>query len=352
MFRKYPVFQDCSIPKLLHPYLERYFYVIQYNNYDKQEALAFLRMVRLKERKLSWAFKEKEKGVENKEIYPTINVKKRRFQQLYAEYKMTGKIPELKWNRRPKRFLNESEKSLIDKAVNESKTSGAVHLRLYIKKYYGKNIPHNKIHDYLLKKGIAQEDKEKKKQRIYRLYEREHSFSLGHLDWHESKCIKGKQVCVLIDDASRNIIFGGEFDNAYEDYNIRIVKEGIKIAWKNYSSVWKQMNTDKGSQFYANKKDLDGEKAKSRFELFLKENNIQHIPSRRNHPQTNGKNERWFRTYEENRGKYKTFKEFIDWYNGRIHLGLNRKEGVTPNESIGWKLQPEAIIGLFFRGFE
>ena len=62
-------------------------------------------MVRLKERKLAWAFKEKERGVENKEIYPLLNVKKRRFQQLYAEYKMIGKIPELKWNRRPKSFL-------------------------------------------------------------------------------------------------------------------------------------------------------------------------------------------------------------------------------------------------------
>jgi len=47
----------------MHPYLERYFYVIQHNNYDKQEALAFLQMVRLKERKLGWAFKEKEKKV-------------------------------------------------------------------------------------------------------------------------------------------------------------------------------------------------------------------------------------------------------------------------------------------------
>src|SRR3990167_457053 len=78
----------CSIPKLLHPYLERYFCVIEHNNYDKQEALAFLRMVRLKERKLEWAFKQKDNGIANKEIYPLLNIKKRRFQQLYTEYKM------------------------------------------------------------------------------------------------------------------------------------------------------------------------------------------------------------------------------------------------------------------------
>lgn len=342
----------CSIPKLLHPYLERYFYVIQCNNYDKQEALAFLRMVRLKERKLEWAFKQKDKGTANKEIYPLLNIKKRRFQQLYAQYKMTGEIPELKWNRRPKRLLNQEEKALIDKAIEESKLFGAVILRLYMQKYYGRNIPHNKIHEYLLKKGIAKPDEKKKRQRIYRFYERDHSFSLGHLDWHDSDCIPGKKVCVLHDDASRKIIFGDEFDRELEEYAIQIVDRGMKIAWKEYSAVWRQMNTDKGSQFYNNTKNKDGERNKNEFELFLENNNIKHIPSRKHHPQTNGKEERWFRTYEENRMKFKTFKEFIDWYNNKINLGLSRKEGITPNEAVGFKLQPEAILGLFYRRFD
>jgi hypothetical protein len=50
--------------------------------------------------------------------------------------------------------------------------------------------------------------------------------------------------------------------------------------------------------------------------------------------------------------RHKTFKEFIDWYNDNIHLRLSRKEGITSNEAIINKLQPEAILGLFFRGFE
>jgi hypothetical protein len=47
--------------------------------------------------------------------------------------------------------------------------------------------------------------------------------------------------------------------------------------------------------------------------------------------------------------KFKSFKEFIKWYNDKIHLGLSRKEGITPNEAIINKLQPEAILGLFLR---
>ncbi len=160
---------NCGIPKLFHPYLERYFPIILEKEYDKKEALLFLRMVRLKERKLVWTFEQKEKGEKNKDLAFLCEVGIRRFQQLYSQYKMTGKIPNLNWKRRPKTLLKEEDEKLINKALEESKMNGAVYLRLYIKKYYGKNIPHNKIHLYLLKKGIAQEDEKKKKQRVYTL---------------------------------------------------------------------------------------------------------------------------------------------------------------------------------------
>ena len=343
----------CSIPKLLHPYLERYFSVIKAKNYDRKEALAFLRMVKRKDRKIEHAFKQKETGVKNKDCAYLCGIGIRWFQKLYAEYKMTGKIPELNWNRRPKIALKEEEEKLIDKALEESKMTGAVYLRLYIKKYYGRNISHNKIHEYLLRNKVAQEDTKKKKQRVYKLYERDHSFSLIHLDWHDSDCILGKKVCSIIDDASRKILCGGEFDNEYEEHAIALMKEAIKIAHRDYSAIIRECNSDKGSQFYNNTKDKDGERNKNEFELFLEKNNIKHIPSRRKHPQTNGKEERWFGTYEKKRMLFKTFKEFIDWYNGdKLNLGLSRQEGITPNEAMGFKLQPEAILGLFFRRFE
>ena len=188
--------------------------------------------------------------------------------------------------------------------------------------------------------------------RVYKRYEREHSFSLVHLDWHDSDCIPGKKVCSVIDDASRKIISGGEFDHELEEYSIALMKEAIKIAYRDYSSLLRECSTGRGPQFYNNTKDKDGERNKNEFELFLEKNNIQHVLSRRKHPQTNGKEERWFRTYEEKRMLFKTFKEFTNWYNGnKLNLGLSRKEGITPNEAIRFKLQPEAILGLFFKRF-
>jgi putative transposase len=338
---------ECSIPKLLHPYFLEYESYLKNRVSNKKELIAFLSMVRLKERKLKWALKQT--GKKNGHLAYLCGIKVRRFQQLKARYRKTGEVPKLNPNRRPRQPLAEKEKALINKALKESRSEGAVTLRLYIKKYYGKNISHNKIHAYLLKTGVSKPDKKKQKQRKYCKYERKHSFSLVHLDWHDSKVINGKHVCSVEDDASRLILAGGEFDHATTENSVELMREAIRHAFEGYSAVILEANTDKGTQFYASTPDKKGSRGRCEFELFLGKNGINHIPSRRNHPQTNGKKERWFRTYEENRGKFKSFNEFIKWYNNRIHLGLSRKTGITPNEAVIHKLRQECLIGLFHR---
>lgn len=339
-----------SIRKLLHPYFLRYASYLIGKFSNKKELINFLKMVRLKEGKLKWALAQKDK--KNKDLAFVCRIGIRRFLQLKAFYKKTGEIPKLNTNRRPKTGFTEEEKKRINKAVNESKLNGAVTIKLYIKKYYNKNIPRNKLHEYLLKEGISKPDKKKQKQRKCCKYQREHSFSLGHMDWHESKVIQGRGVCAWEDDASRKILAGGEFDNADTKNAIKIVKRTKRMAWNKYSAVLLELNADKGPQFYANKKSSAEEKGISEFERFLEKEDIKHIPSRRNHPQTNGKEERWFRTYNEKRKEFNSFEEFIEWYNDKIHLGLDRKEGITPNEAVLSKLRSESLLGLFFRRFD
>ncbi len=66
--------------------------------------------------------------------------------------------------------------------------------------------------------------------------------------------------------------------------------------------------TDRGTQFYACKE----RKAEvSKFEKFLAENGIKHIVGRVNHPQTNGKIERFYGTLEAKIGYFDTIDEFI-----------------------------------------
>jgi len=59
---------------------------------------------------------------------------------------------------------------------------------------------------YLKAEGMAHEDLMKQKRRKWVRYERKHSLSAGH-EWDGT----GVKVCVILDDASRMVLAGGEF---------------------------------------------------------------------------------------------------------------------------------------------
>ena len=96
-------------------------------------------------------------------------------------------------------------------------------------------------------------------------------------------------VCAVLDEASRMILSGGEFSAATAENSINLLRE----AYEEYQHIApiREVITDHGSQFYANKRDLQVN-AEHSFELFCKEMGIQHILARVKHTQTNGKMER------------------------------------------------------------
>ena len=84
--------------------------------------------------------------------------------------------------------------------------------------------------------------------------------------------------------------------------------------------------SDKGTQFYANKYNKSGKKGISEFEKELADLGIEFWTSRRNHPQTNGKMEKWFDTVKKRFKKHpdESLSEFVKWYNEeRIHHALD-----------------------------
>jgi putative transposase len=102
-------------------------------------------------------------------------------------------------------------------------------------------------------------------------------------------------VIAYEDDASRKILSIGEFNNATTDNALEVLKIAEQEATE-VNGLIQDINTDRGSQFYPNKKDKNGE-ADSVYRDYLELKGIKHIPSRRNNPQTNGKIERWFQEY-------------------------------------------------------
>jgi len=97
-----------------------------------------------------------------------------------------------------------------------------------------------------------------------------------------------------------------------------------------------QCISDHSSQFTNNH---DGE---SKFAAYLDANGIKQILARVKHPQTNGKIERWFQTYEQHRDTFNTVEEFMHWYNAvRPHRGLRFEELETPNQAFERKKRAE-----------
>ena len=265
-----------------------------------------------------------------------------------SKYKSNGEVPIIGKNLgRPKKEISSEHEDIIVQTYNKYQLNA-----LYLEKViFAENhirIPHNTIHKVLMSKGFAKEEPNKQKRRkAWIRYEREHSLSAGHLDWHDPG--NGKHVCVVLDDASRKILAGGEFDNAIEENSTKLVEE--VISKYGYIQIIRETITDHGTQFYANKRDKDG-KAEHGFERFLEEHNIKHILCRYKHPQSNGKVEKWFDLYRIHRKRFPTFEEFIEWYNNRPHGSLNLRRAETPEMAFWRKMPTGYYYGLAAKLFK
>ena len=154
---------------------------------------------------------------------------------------------------------------------------------------------------------------------------------MWHVDWSQDGT---DWYCAFIDDRSRKMMAVSVFSNAIEDNVLFLLYQAI-LTNKVCPVI---ILSDKGSQFYANKHKNSGEKGVSRFEEELIELGIEFWTARRNHPQTNGKMEKWFDTMKKRMKKHpeEKLQDFVKWYNEkRIHHALAYK---TPEEVYQEKL--------------
>jgi putative transposase len=306
-------------------------------------------MVKLKNKKrLEWALRQYKKGKSKQtDLAQFLGITSRRFRHLYLKYECNDEVPIIGKNLgRPKKEITPEYQEIIVQKYSKY-CLNALYLEKVIFAENHIRIPHNAIHKVLISKGLAKEEPNKQKRRkAWIRYEREYSLSAGHLDWHDPG--NGKQVCVVLDDASRKILSGGEFDNATEENSVKLVE--IVIKKYGYIQKIRETITDHGAQFYANKRDKDG-KAEHGFERFLEENSIKHILCRYKHPQTNGKVEKWFDLYRVHRKRFPNFEEFIEWYNNRPHGSLNLRRAETPEMAFWRKMPIEYYYGLAAKFF-
>ena len=307
--------------------------VVSRNHFASQEQIDIMR--KLTKRKILWILRWKNR-MSTKDIALFQKVTPRRIQQLCREYRNKGQII-LKRPGRPVKPIPIDNIKLI--LIEHPKNSCARIMERKILAKHNIHIPHNTIHMVLKQAGYAKDDPKKQKRRKWVRFEREHSLSLVHTDWHESKAIPGKQVIAYLDDASRMILAMDEWDNASTENAVKTLKKAMQFA-NQYTGI-KQILTDNGSQFQV---EFDG---------VLKKCRIEHVLSRVNHPQTNGKIERFYQTYGNKRLRFRTLDEFVNWYNReRMHMSLNMRHAETPWEAFIKKMEKGLWIGFVKEWFE
>ena len=275
-------------------------------------------MGKLNFKKRRWIVREIKKG----ELFVTTIAKVQKVSRQYC-YELLDKHEHFgddalrdKQAGRPKKLIPEEIKDLVTMTYQE-RPRGAVMMEKYIEKGHDIHIPHNQIHDVLLKLGYSKPDPKKRRQRKYCRYERKHSNSLWHVDW---KWLEDEQCWIIayIDDHSRFITGWGKFKEATGE-NALIV---LCVAIMRYGTP-RAILTDRGTQFYCSEK--KGKKQGiTEFQKELMGIGIKHIVGRVQHPQTNGKIERWFGTYIKESYRFSSTERFVEDYNYyRPHMSLN-----------------------------
>ncbi|RNJ80202.1 MAG: transposase [Nitrosopumilus sp. B06] len=102
--------------------------------------------------------------------------------------------------------------------------------------------------------------------------------------------------------------------------------------------------SDNGTQFTAVRKNSSRHRKITVFEQELSDLGIIHIKTRIGHPQTNGKLERFFGTFELRWDHFGNVPDFISYYNeDRFHSSLDMDAGETPRRAFANKKVTTAI---------
>lgn len=277
-------------------------------------------MAKLTTKKINWIIKQKEHRVSSSEIASIMHITPRYVNMIYRKYRLKGNV-ELKNPGRKKDPISEEMKMLVYDIRKEHPGSGALSIEKHLKEI-GIKISHNKIQEILKEGGMVMENLNKKKQRKWIRWEREHSNSLWHMDWFE---YGSRNYIVIEDDASRFIIQFGEYDHATAENSLDVLKKGIEKYGKP-----REVMTDHGTQFTSLAR--EGKESKpNEFQRYLEENGIGHIKARVKHPQSNGKLERLIFTLKDLRKYFGTWEEVVNYYNyKRMHMSLYEDRIITP----------------------
>ena len=236
-------------------------------------------------------------------------------------------------------ILTTSEKRVLD--LRQRLGAGAVVIAYVLRIRDDLSLANNRAHEILQEHDhIIKNPTKQGRKRPWVRFERENAAVTVHMDWNQYD--RGQQVLAVEDDASRRVYDMIETDASSASHAVELL-ESVDEEFDSPVPIL-EVITDHGSEFVNPRQDdrpcLDHE-----FEHYLHDNDIEHTLCKVGRPQSNGKIERFFQTYEKHRERFGALDEFVTFYNKeRPHMSLDWDRLETPAEAFG-RLVPSPATG-------
>jgi len=173
----------------------------------------------------------------------------------------------------------------------------------------GVQVCNGSVYKILKKNGLTVRTYAPRRQRTYIRWQRSHPDSLWQTD---IKYYGDRYVVAFLDDCSRYVPEAALLHNATTDRILHLLEKAL-----NHGRAPHQILSDHGTQFYSD----DGP---SQFTKFCETHGIEHIMSSIGKPTTQGKIERFFRTFKAYYPRFNDIPEFLHHYNRvKPHRSLN-----------------------------
>tara|TARA_Y100000310_G_C20521932_1_gene734105 strand:+ start:189 stop:1055 length:867 start_codon:yes stop_codon:yes gene_type:complete len=280
-------------------------------------------MYKLTFRKRVWIVKQHLRGVSASKIALAQKIHRSAVYQIIDKYKEFG-WDGLKDHKtgRPETILNQSAVIII-LDLRKRYGYGACHIEQILKRR-GFAISHRQIEKVLVRNDTVKPNLKKQKPRKWVRYQLPNPNDMWHTDWSYDP-FTGRNLSVYIDDRTRLITSFGVFKRQTTENSLALLYSGMAEYGKP-----KSIMTDHGAQYYGTHPNSKQEN--HTFRATLNVLGIKHSLAPVNRPQTNGKVERFFRTYKEEyiTKTFSSLEEFFKHYNEkRLHMSLHYK---TPKE--------------------
>jgi len=257
-----------------------------------------------------WCMRRHGEGVPVSEICATAQIPRRTFYDWLRRYRQHGLEGfELK-SKRP-HTIHRTPAEIVEqiKAVRVKTGWGPQKIAGYLRTQH-RSVGHMTVYRTLLAAGLNQPLMKPRIKRTYKRWQRLHSNSLWQCDL---KLDAPRWLITILDDHSRFVPGSEHFNEATSENVIWLFDRAIHEYGKPRETL-----TDHGSVFWSVRR------GESSFDQYCRQQGIKHIMGGIGKPTTQGKIERWFRTYDQEHIRFQLHRKFIHYYNWeRPHMALN-----------------------------